>query len=189
MSAGDGERPARANAADTGGLAPFSIRLMQAADLGGVLGLQDQAYADAAFTPEPAGVYIDRMALAPDLCLVAVDGPGDVLGYLVSHPWHEGAPPSLGMRLAQLPPACACWYLHDCAVAATAHGRGVAAALFRAARRHAAARALRMAALVAVGDAAGYWSRLGYVAQDRPELAATLAAYGPGACYMARALT
>jgi ribosomal protein S18 acetylase RimI-like enzyme len=168
--------------------APYAVRPMQPSDVPAVLALQAQAYADHAFYPEPPGVYLDRLTLAPDLCLVAVDANGQLLGYLVSHPWHEGAPPSLHAQLGQLPPHADCWYLHDCAVSRAAHGRGVAAVLYEAASGHAARRGLQRAALVAVGDAAGYWARWGYVVQERPELAAKLASYGPEARYMARAL-
>lgn len=159
---------------------------MQTGDLPAVLALQAEAYADAAFTPEQPGVYTDRMALAPTLCLVAVGVDGHLLGYLVSHPWDAGAPPSLDLRLGRLPPDCDRWYLHDCAVARQAHGRGVAAVLYEVASQHAAQQGWRQAALVAVGDAAGYWARWGYVAQVRPDLDAKLTGYGPAACYMVR---
>ena len=164
------------------------IRPMSEADLPGVLAIQAEAYAGADFAPEQPAVYRDRMALAPDLCLVATDAGGTLLGYLVSHPWHTGEPPPLDTELGALPPASGCWYLHDCAVAAQAHGQGVAAVLYQTAQATAQARGLRSAALVAVGNAAGYWARVGYGAQERPELAAKLSGYGRGARYMARAL-
>ncbi|KQP18445.1 acetyltransferase [Pseudorhodoferax sp. Leaf267] len=162
---------------------------MGAGDLPGVLAIQAEAYAGAAFAPEQPAVYTDRMRVAPDLCIVALNPAGTLLGYLVSHPWHTGAPPSLDIRLPPLPPACGCWYLHDCAVARTAHGAGVAAALYDAGRTRALAQGLRTAALVAVGGAAGYWARRGYAVCHRPELADKLAGYGQGARYMARELT
>lgn len=168
--------------------AGVQIRPMSAADLPGVLAIQAEAYAGADFAPEQPAVYRDRMALAPDLCLVATDAAGALLGYLVSHPWHTGEPPPLDTELEALPPASDCWYLHDCAVAARAHGQGVAAALYQAAQALAQARGLHSAALVAVGDAASYWARAGYSVQERPELAAQLSGYGSGARYMARAL-
>lgn len=161
---------------------------MSAADLSAVLAIQAEAYAGAGFSPEPAAVYSDRMALAGELCLVVVDAVGSAAGYLVSHPWHAGAPPALHAQLGAVPADADCWYLHDCAVAARAHGQGVAGLLVRAAQQRAFALGLRRAALVAVGDAAGYWQRLGYVVQHRPDLADKLAGYGPGACYMLREL-
>lgn len=164
------------------------IRPMRADDVDAVLALQAIAYADAAFAPEGAAVYLNRMRLAPDLCLVAQSAAGDLLGYLVSHPWHDGKPPALDTELAALPVPATRWYLHDCAVEVSTRGSGVAAALYETAHDAAACRGLRCGALVAVGDAAGYWAQRGY----RPALGAVparaLASYGEGACYMTRVL-
>jgi GNAT superfamily N-acetyltransferase len=161
---------------------------MSAADLPCVMAIQAEAYASADFAPERPDVFRDRMALAPGLCLVACDAAGAVLGYLLSHPWVDAAPPALDCALGSLPPAADCWYLHDCAVASRAHGQGMAAALYAPALARACSEGLRSGALVAVGDAAGYWARLGYAPCERPGLRAKLAAYGPGARYMVRAL-
>lgn len=165
-----------------------SIRPMALRDLPGVLAVQQEAYAGAAFTPEHEGVYRDRMALAPALCLVAADAAERVLGYLVSHPVRAGTLPALDTELGALAQDADCWYLHDCAVAARAHGQGLAAALYAAALACAQDRGLRQGALVAVGDAAGYWARWGYRVQHSPGLQAKLAGYGAGACYMVRTL-
>lgn len=164
------------------------IRPMRTGDIDTVLALQAVAYADAAFAPEPAAVYLNRMSLAPDLCLVARSAVGDVIGYLVSHPWHDGKPPALNTELSALPVAATRWYLHDCAVAASARGNGVAAALYEAARDVAVCRGLRCAALVAVGDAAGYWAQRGYRATRGTVPVQALASYGEGACYMTSVL-
>ncbi|MBV5287104.1 MAG: GNAT family N-acetyltransferase [Methyloversatilis discipulorum] len=164
------------------------IRPMRADDVDAVLALQAIAYADAAFAPEGAAVYLNRMNLAPDLCLVAQSAAGDLLGYLVSHPWHDGKPPALDTELSALPAQATRWYLHDCAVATSARGSGVAAALYEAAHDAAVCRGLRCAALVAVGDAAGYWAQRGYRSAAGAVPAQTLASYGEGACYMTSVL-
>lgn len=165
-----------------------SIRPMQPGHLAQVLALQEQAYAGAEFEPERIEVYSNRMLLAPDFCLVDLAADGRLLGYLVSHPWRAGAPPALDAILARLPDDAGCWYLHDCAVDAAAKGRGVAARLHHAAVDRARARGLRRAALVAVGEAAGFWRRLGYARCEVPGLAERLRDYGDGAVYMERAL-
>lgn len=161
---------------------------MSAADLPCVMAIQAEAYAAADFAPEQPAVFRDRMALAPGLCLVACDAAGAVLGYLLSHPWLEAAPPALHSALGRLPAAASCWYLHDCAVAARAHGQGMAGVLYAQALAQARAQGLVQGALVAVGGAAGYWRRLGYEARDLGAGQSKLAAYGPGAAYMVRAL-
>ena len=165
-----------------------SIRPMQPADLAQVLALQEQAYAGAEFEPERVEVYTNRMKLAPAFCLVDLAPDGHLQGYLVSHPWREGAPPALDAILQALPDAPTCWYLHDCAVDARAKGRGVAARLHHVAVDQARALGLRRAGLVAVGGAAGFWRRFGYVPREVPGMAARLADYGEGAAYMERSL-
>lgn len=163
----------------------ITIRTMRPDDLPGVLALQAAAYADAGFAPEGAAVYLDRMALAPDFCLVADACDGALAGYLVSHPWHEGVPPPLDTGLGSLPDLASCWYLHDCVVAAAAQGSGLAARLHAAGREVALAHRLRTGALVAVQGAAAYWRGKGYVPRTLPGLPERLAKYGDGAVYMA----
>jgi ribosomal protein S18 acetylase RimI-like enzyme len=165
-----------------------SVRPMQPADLAQVLALQEQAYAGAEFEPERVEVYTNRMGLAPRFCLVDIAPDGQLLGYLVSHPWRAAAPPALDALLASLPADAGCWYLHDCAVDAAAKGRGVAARLHHVAVDRARAQGLRTAALVAVGNASGFWRRLGYRVRDIPGMAERLADYGEGAVYMERSL-
>jgi GNAT superfamily N-acetyltransferase len=165
-----------------------SIRPMQVADLPQVLALQEQAYAGADFEPERVEVYTNRMALAPQFCLADFAPDGQLQGYLVSHPWRDGVPPALDAILEGLPDAPSCWYLHDCAVDAGAKGRGVAARLHHVAVDRARALGLPRAALVAVGGAAGFWRRFGYVPKELPGMAQRLADYGPDAAYMERLL-
>lgn len=161
---------------------------MQAADLPQVLALQEQAYAGAEFEPERVEVYTNRMRLAPAFCLVDLAPGGRLLGYLVSHPWREAAPPALDALLPVLPADADCWYLHDCAVDAAAKGRGVAARLHHVALDRARESGLRKAALMAVGSASSFWKRLGYAPRDLPGMAERLADYGEGAMYMERLL-
>ncbi len=120
--------------------------------------------------------------------LVVLAADGRLRGYDVSHPYAPGMPPALDDILARLPDDAHCWYLHDCAVDAAAKGRGVAARLHHVAVDRARERGLRTAALVAVGDAAGFWKRLGYRQREVPGLAERLVAYGERAVYMERAL-
>lgn len=158
---------------------------MQAADVPEILRIQAAAYAAAAFEPESAAVYLNRMALAPDLCWVVTNERGGLCGYLLSHPWHAGEPPALDTVLDALPQPATRWYVHDCAVDARSRGGGVAASLYEAAHDAAVRRGLRCAALVAIGQAATYWALRGYRSADAVH---ALDGYGDGACYMTRAL-
>jgi ribosomal protein S18 acetylase RimI-like enzyme len=163
-----------------------SVRPMHPGDLPEVLRLQAAAYAMAGFAPESAAVFLDRIAVAPAYCLVAQARGHRLLGYLVSHPWHGDEPPKLDTVLKRLPAHPALWYLHDCAIDEVARGLGIAGALYDCALATAQRGGLRKGALVAVAGAASYWQRRGYRAE--PQGAQPLTGYGPGACYMSRAL-
>lgn len=162
------------------------VRPMHPGDLPEVLRLQAAAYAMAGFAPERAAVFLDRITVAPAYCLVAQARGHRLLGYLVSHPWHGDEPPKLDTLLRRLPGDPVLWYLHDCAIDRCARGLGIASALYERARAQALREGLRKGALVAVAGAASYWQRRGYRAE--PQRTQQLTCYGPGACYMVRAL-
>lgn len=161
---------------------------MHADDLAGVLRIQAEAYADEPFPLESHAFYANRLSLSPLTCHVAVAADGALAGYIVTHPWVLNVPPRLGVAVAALPEAADCWYLHDCAVAQAARGQGAARALYAAALRSARQAGFQHGALVALAGAVSYWQGLGYGVQQRPGLAAKLAEYGDGACYMTRVL-
>jgi GNAT superfamily N-acetyltransferase len=131
--------------------------------------------------PEAAAVPAERLALCPEGCLVLAGLEG-VVGYLVSHPWLAGLAPKLDSLLGALPAAPGCWYLHDLALLPAARGRGAAAAAVAQVMALACGAGLGGVALVAVGNSAGFWRRMGFEAAPGP----ALASYGPGAAYMVR---
>lgn len=166
---------------------------MQPAQLPAVMQIQALAYAGLPVL-EPLECFASRQRLAPDGCQVVLDH-GEVAGYLFSHPWDAGPPPSLGAPLTALPASSGYWFIHDCAVNPAWQGRGVArrllAAAMASARRH-QARALR---LVSLGAARGFWQQQGFqpaalaaASGGGTALQARLAHYGQGACLMQRLL-
>lgn len=164
---------------------------MLAGDVDAILQAQFLAYPE--FLLEGAGFFLNRLALAPQYCWVALpDAPlasSGVLGYLISYPWDAGLPPALDVPLTALPAQADHWFLHDCAVVPAAQGLGVGQALVRAAAARAMDHGLTRASLVSLASAAGYWRRHGYtpLAPDTAGLAEKLAGYGEGASYMSRA--
>lgn len=164
------------------------IDTMQRHDLDAVLALQAQVY--DAMLLEDADFYLNRMSLSGASCLVA-RAHESICGYLVSYPWDAGLPPALNTALPALPADAETWFLHDCAVAPSASGRGVAAGLLAAGRAWAQQAGLKQASLVSLAHACGYWQRHGFApvqvlagsqAQEK------LAGYGEGACWMTLAL-
>ncbi|MCG9915101.1 MAG: GNAT family N-acetyltransferase [Phenylobacterium sp.] len=163
-------------------MAPVDLRPMTPQDLDAVLALQANGYPPALH--DSADAFLSRMALAPDLNLVAYLGDG-LAGYLVSHPWDAGAPPPVDARLTP-PDLAACWYVHDLSVADSARGLGLGLRLLRQGRDRAMALGLRRSELVAVEGAGEFWRRLGWIPPSpiSQDLAAKVASYGPAAAFM-----
>lgn len=172
--------------------------------------LQAVAYAGQPVL-ETEAFFANRLALAPQGCLAVVTAAygsaggqpaGTLAGYLISHPWHAGLPPALGVTLDTLPADDACfWYLHDCAISPLWRGQGMAQRLLATAGRLGQAHGMRGLRLVSLGSAVRFWQRHGFVtlggdeltlpasgvcaADDRTrQLRAKLADYGTGARFM-----
>lgn len=133
-------------------------RPMRASDLTAVTAISDTVHEH--YT-EPMAVYAERLDLYPSGCQVFELG-GEVVGYLISHPWHRYDPPKLGALLGAVPPQADTYYLHDIALLPPARGTGAGkAALGYVADR---ARALGFAdiTLMAVGGADRFWAAQGF---------------------------
>jgi len=152
-------------------------RAMTADDLDGVVAVARVAFPDH---PEDRPCFAERLALAPDLCFVLVEG-GDVAGYLVAYPWPLGSIPPLNSLLGALPEVRDALYLHDLALRPDARGSGHARTILDTLFARAGDDPI---ALVSVNDSAAFWRGQGFV--EQPALAAKLASYGPGARYMVR---
>ncbi len=163
-------------------MANVDLRPMTPQDLDAVLALQASGYPPALH--DSADAFLSRMALAPDLNLVAYQGDG-LAGYLVSHPWNAGAPPPVDATLER-PDIAACWYVHDLSVADSARGLGLGLRLLRQGRDRAMALGLRRSELVAVEGAGEFWRRLGWTTPSpiSRDLTAKVASYGPAAAFM-----
>jgi GNAT superfamily N-acetyltransferase len=155
-------------------------RGMRAADLVRVGMIAEEVHPGL---PEALTVPAERLALCPEGCLV-LEGAAGVVGYVVSHPWHAGAAPKLDSLLSALPAIPGCWYWHDLAVLPAARGLGAAAAAVGRVLAVARAAGLDQVALVAVGESAGFWRRMGFA----PAAGPAVASYGAGAAYMVRAV-
>ncbi|SEQ38803.1 Acetyltransferase (GNAT) family protein [Faunimonas pinastri] len=133
---------------------------------------------------ERTEVLTERLALYPEGCRV-LERSGVVVGYLISHPWDDGAVPALDTFLHRLPEVPGTCYLHDIALLPEARRGGagsqaVIELIDRAGRR------FPSLSLVAVHGSAPFWERHGLRIEDRPELRAKLASYDENARYMRR---
>ena len=133
-------------------------RPMRVGDLGAVVAIADAVH--GVFT-EPEPVYAERLALYAEGSRV-FERAGEVVGLLVTHPWHRGAAPKLGALLGALPPVPEVYYLHDLALRPAARGTGAGVEATAFVRRQAVDAGCRDIALGAVAGADSYWRAQGF---------------------------
>lgn len=132
--------------------------------------------------PEDAAVFEERLRLYPEGCRVFARDDA-VEGYIISHPWHDAAPPALNRLLGELPPKPSTYYIHDLALTPAARGAGAGANIVAALIAQARRAGLPRLALVAVNASQDYWRRHGFRATDSLGVE-KLASYGKSASFM-----
>ena len=134
-------------------------------------------------------VFAERLLLYPAGCQVLVQGgaemTGDVIGYVLSHAWLFGDPPTLDSLLSALPDHADTLYLHDLALLPAARGTGAGAVIVAQLREHAKSCGWSRMSLVAVNESVPFWRRQGFEVVGMPGLDMCLASYDPTACFMA----
>ncbi|HUZ62235.1 MAG TPA: GNAT family N-acetyltransferase, partial [Acetobacteraceae bacterium] len=95
-------------------------RQMTEADLPAVESVGRSVHAS---NPEDLGIYAERLRLYPSGCFV-LQGGERIIGYILSHPWLSGQPPTLNSFLERLPSAPDTFYIHDVALLPEARGAG-----------------------------------------------------------------
>lgn len=131
---------------------------MRAEDLAAVSAISDAVH--GRYT-EPVAVYAERLELDPAGCLV-LEAAGDVIGYLIAHPWHRDDPPRLGALLGAIPADSGTYYLHDIALLPAARGTGAGKAALALVVARARALGLTDVTLTAVGGADRFWFAQGF---------------------------
>lgn len=157
---------------------------MSAADLPAVLAVAEEVHPDF---PEDPAVFAERRALYPAGCHVLATGSG-IDGYLISHPWHDAAPPALNSLIGALPVPAPCYYLHDLAILPERRGGGAGSAAVALVLDHAAACGFDAIRLIAVNGSLPFWTRHGFQ-PIRTAPAEKIASYGTDARLMARSIT
>lgn len=161
-------------------------RPMQDADLAridAIAGLVHLTY------PERPEVFAERLALFPEGCHVLAAEDGALIGYVVSHPWRDGAPPALDTLLGALPEEPSTYYLHDLALLPQARGSGAGRRMVETLAALAEGLGLPSVTLIAVNASVPFWQKQGFALVDEPGLAQKLASYDADARFMRRALT
>lgn len=106
---------------------------------------------------------------APEFCLAA-EADGEVVGYLLAHPWVADDVPELNEPLHACPGEAVAIFIHDMALLPSARGGGLASRMVRQALDSARRSGLCKAALISVQGTADFWARFGFA--GRPELTA-----------------
>ena len=109
-------------------------------------------------------------------------------GYVLSHPWTLGDLPALDTPLGALPEPADSYYIHDLALLPLTRGLGAARQIVAALTKHAEAMGYPTMSLVAVNKSLPFWTKQGFVPEDRPDLAQKLAGYDAEARYMVKRL-
>jgi ribosomal protein S18 acetylase RimI-like enzyme len=156
---------------------------MAEADLDAVCAVARTAFPNH---PEDREVFANRLALNPRGCFVLAAGDEQALGYLIAYPWRLDDAPPLNTVVGQLPDAPNVLYLHDLALAPEARGGGHAARIVERLAEQAAQARWPAVALVAVNQAVPFWTGLGFLPRDTPDMTRKLASYGDDARYMVR---
>lgn len=148
---------------------------------------------------EPPEALESRMSLPGSLALGAFaptgddpeGGAGDMLGYVIGHPWAGPSPPPLGEPVSEVPaPAPDHAVLHDLCVVPEAQGMGLGRMLGEEWMSAMAEAGLDAPRLVAVAGKEGFWRRMGFVpVADDAAQKAVAEAYGAGAMLMERRST
>jgi GNAT superfamily N-acetyltransferase len=163
--------------------AELDWRAMAEADLDAVCAVARTAFPNH---HEDRVVFADRLALSPRGCFVLAAGDAPARGYLIAYPWRLDDAPPLNTVIGRLPDAPNVLYLHDLALAPDARGGGHAARIVKRLAEQAAQARWPAVALVAVNRAAPFWTSLGFLPRDTPDMTRKLASYGDDACYMVR---
>lgn len=155
-------------------------RQMYPADIPAILAIQEEAYP---WHKEDRAVFEDRLALYPQGCL-ALELGGELVGYILSHPWNADDPPPLDSKLGKLPDRPGTYYLHDLALLKSAYGKGHGARVVRHLAETAGAMDYPSMSLIAVNQSSAFWQKHGFAPRPLAGLIPKLKSYGEGAVFM-----
>ena len=148
----------------------------------GILEIQDEAYHEVG--PEKLNVLKSKQSVSPETCFVCVSEQGDILGYLLAHPWNGSEPPKLFEPLPDIGNSDSL-YLHDMAVSLPSKGQGVGRSMMAKLIKVAELKGFKIITLVAIQGADSFWSLLGFKAISGANICSN---YGENAVLMEKVL-
>jgi GNAT superfamily N-acetyltransferase len=155
---------------------------MRQTDLPAIVAIAEQAHPSF---PEDLEVFAEKQRLFEPFCFT-LELDGAVAGYGFAHPWMRDRVPALNRLIGAPENSPDCIFVHDVALAPQARGKNASGALVARLAEVAGDHGLGVLALVSLYGADRAWRRHGFVPTDIAREA--IAAYGPTALYMVRAL-
>ena len=138
----------------------FNCRDILESDWPTILRIQSEVY--YAFTPESETVMRSKATQGTHTSFVAVDQEFCIIAYCLAHPYPPHRVAALGSTDSSGYESTDNLYLHDLAVQKASAGCGVARTMFDHLTSVAQSMGYRTMSLVAVQQAAGFWSRMGF---------------------------
>lgn len=163
------------------------LRPTRGADLSRIRHIQSLGYAD--LPPDRFQALRSRLKAGGSACVVA-QVRRTVVGHVQALPWPTGHVLRLDERIEAPPPDADSLFVYEVAVDPAVQGRGLARRLMAHVHDEARRRGLDRLGLVAYGQAAAYWRRLGFRPHPLRDEAAreALATYGGQGQYLIKRL-
>jgi ribosomal protein S18 acetylase RimI-like enzyme len=164
-------------------MSEFVIRNMEESDLDQIMVVQRECYSEV--EPEGRASFTKKIQLSGNSCWVA-ERDGEIMAYLICHPWRVGSVPELDSELFSVPDPADLFYLHDLAVSSRGRGQGLGRALVETALSFARKMDYERAGLIAVQKSSPFWSQFGFCPSTSltAEGERKLKEYGQAAIYM-----
>ncbi|KZN48293.1 GNAT family N-acetyltransferase [Pseudoalteromonas luteoviolacea] len=124
-----------------------------------ILDIQEKSYQEIG--TEDLAVLKSKNDASPGTCFVCVSDHGEVLGYVLAHPWSGITPPKLFEPLPNIA-HCEYLYLHDMAITPRAKGNGIGRAAALKLIEIAKKQGIDKISLVAVQGSDRFWSLIGF---------------------------
>jgi predicted N-acetyltransferase YhbS len=149
----------------------------------GILEIQEAAYHEV--DPEELDVLKSKQWVSPETCFVCVSDQGDILGYLLAHPWYGSEPPKLYEPVLDIKRSDSL-YLHDMAVSPHSKGQGIGRSMMAKLIEVAELKGVKRITLVAIQGADSFWSLLGFKVISTANIGAS---YGDNAVFMEKSIS
>jgi hypothetical protein len=164
-------------------MSDFEITKIEEKDLKTVIGIQKELF--SADLVEDISILRRKCELFPEGCWI-IKKDGNIIGYLLSHPWILYSPPANGIHIESLPQSPNCIHFHDIGILTRIVGKGIGRKIVMKFIQFAMEKGYKTISAVSVMGTLNYWKKYGFVETSLcPERYQELIQhYGNGAYYI-----